>query len=157
MCGSMADIHSAAAEIKRGEKEERRTNYSTKIWWSALFHRATIIILYCISIPLDWLKLHRKFARVYKACSLLPGRPRSVWREMIPAGRRTLPAASDASPSPRRACPACVHHQYTISTLLALHCNDQQLLKVIWHKGRIAAAHGRFNRIRQVATMWIII
>jgi len=27
----MADIHSAAAEIRRGKKEERRTNYSMKI------------------------------------------------------------------------------------------------------------------------------
>jgi len=33
MCGGMADIHSAAAEIRRGKKkkEERRTNYSMKI------------------------------------------------------------------------------------------------------------------------------
>jgi len=40
----MADIQSAAAEIRRGKKkkEEERTNYSMKIW-SALFHRATII------------------------------------------------------------------------------------------------------------------
>jgi len=26
MCASMADIHSATAEIRRGKKEERRTN-----------------------------------------------------------------------------------------------------------------------------------
>jgi len=32
MCGSMADIQSAAAEIRREEKEERRTNYSMKIY-----------------------------------------------------------------------------------------------------------------------------
>jgi len=32
MCGSMADIQSAAAEIRRGKKEERRTNYSMKIY-----------------------------------------------------------------------------------------------------------------------------
>jgi len=31
MCGSMADIQSAAAEIRRGKKEERRTNHSMKI------------------------------------------------------------------------------------------------------------------------------
>jgi len=36
MCGSMADIQSAAAEIRRGKKEkkkedEERTNYSMKI------------------------------------------------------------------------------------------------------------------------------
>jgi len=31
MCGSMADIQSAAAEIRRG-KEERRTNHSMKIY-----------------------------------------------------------------------------------------------------------------------------
>ena len=44
MCGSMADIQSAAAEIRRGKKEERRrrTNNSIKIQWSALFHGATI-------------------------------------------------------------------------------------------------------------------
>jgi len=42
MCGSVADIQSAAAEIRRGKKEERRTNHSMKIWWSALFHRTTI-------------------------------------------------------------------------------------------------------------------
>jgi len=35
MCGSMADIQSAAAEIRRGKKqeeEERRTNHSMKIY-----------------------------------------------------------------------------------------------------------------------------
>jgi len=34
MCGSMADIQSVAAEIRRGKKEEeerRRTNHSMKI------------------------------------------------------------------------------------------------------------------------------
>jgi len=40
MCGSMADIQSAAAKIRRGKKRGR-TNYSMKIW-SALLHRATI-------------------------------------------------------------------------------------------------------------------
>jgi len=40
----MADIQSAAAEIRRGKKEEEeeRTNHSMKIQWSALFDRATI-------------------------------------------------------------------------------------------------------------------
>jgi len=46
MCGSMADIQSAAAEIRRGKKkkkkEERRTNHSMKIYMVSLFHRATI-------------------------------------------------------------------------------------------------------------------
>ena len=45
MCGSMADIQSAAAEIRRGKKrrkKEERTNHSMKIFWSALLHRATI-------------------------------------------------------------------------------------------------------------------
>jgi len=38
----------------------------------------------------------------------------------------------------------------------------QQMVKVIWQKGRIAAAHGRFTRIRQLApmcalsNMWIL-
>ena len=40
MCGSMADIQSAAAEIRRGKK--RRTNHSMKIYMVSLFHRATI-------------------------------------------------------------------------------------------------------------------
>jgi len=43
MCGSMADIQSAAAEIRRGKKkEERRTNDSMKIYMVSLLHRATI-------------------------------------------------------------------------------------------------------------------
>jgi len=46
MCGSMADIQSAAAEIRRGKKkkkeEERRTNHSVKIYMVSLFHKATI-------------------------------------------------------------------------------------------------------------------
>ena len=46
MCGSMADIQSAAAEIRRGKKEEeeerRRTNHSMKIYMVSLFHRAAI-------------------------------------------------------------------------------------------------------------------
>ena len=40
MCGSMADIQSAAAEIRRGKKD--RTNHSMKIYMVSLFHRATI-------------------------------------------------------------------------------------------------------------------
>jgi len=47
MCGSMADIQSAAAEIGRGKlrrkKNKVRTNHSMKIM-VCLFHRATIII-----------------------------------------------------------------------------------------------------------------
>jgi len=48
MCGSMVDIQSPAAEIRRGnkrKKEERRRNHRAK--WSALLHRgrATIISL----------------------------------------------------------------------------------------------------------------
>jgi len=45
MCGSMADIQSAAAEIRQGKKKkkERRTNHSMKIYMVSLFHRATII------------------------------------------------------------------------------------------------------------------
>ena len=47
MCGSMADIQSAAAEIRRGKKkkeeeEEGRTNHSMKIYMVSLLHRATI-------------------------------------------------------------------------------------------------------------------
>jgi len=46
MCGSMVDIQSTAAEIRRGKKEERKKkkdrNHRMKISWSALLHRATI-------------------------------------------------------------------------------------------------------------------
>jgi len=45
MCGTMADIQSAAAEIRRGKKERKkkeRTNHSMKIYMVSLFHRATI-------------------------------------------------------------------------------------------------------------------
>ena len=42
MCRSMVDIQSAAAEIRRGKKKERRTNHSMKIYMVSLLHRATI-------------------------------------------------------------------------------------------------------------------
>jgi len=40
----MADIQSAAAEIRRGKKRKKkeRTNHSMKIYMVSLFHRATI-------------------------------------------------------------------------------------------------------------------
>jgi len=38
----MADIQSAAAEIRRGKKEERRTNHSMEIYMVSQLHRATI-------------------------------------------------------------------------------------------------------------------
>ena len=41
MCGSMVDIQSRTAEIRRGKNEERRTNHRMKIW-PALLHRAAI-------------------------------------------------------------------------------------------------------------------
>ena len=50
MCGSMADIQSAAAEIRRGKEkkeEERRKNHSMKIYMVSLFHRATITTNTC--------------------------------------------------------------------------------------------------------------
>jgi len=40
MCGSMADIPSAAAENRRGKKEDR--NYRMKIYMVSLLHWATI-------------------------------------------------------------------------------------------------------------------
>ena len=46
MCGSMADIQSAAAEIRRGKKKEERTNHSMKIYMVSLLHRATIKNIY---------------------------------------------------------------------------------------------------------------
>jgi len=45
MCGSMANIQSVAAEIRRGKKKKKkkeRTNHSMKIYMVSLFHRATI-------------------------------------------------------------------------------------------------------------------
>jgi len=43
MCGSMADIQSATAEIRRGKKRKKKeSNHRAKIYWSAVFHRATI-------------------------------------------------------------------------------------------------------------------
>ena len=49
MCGSMADIQSAAAEIRRGKEEEKRTKKNKpqheNIMVCALFHRVTIIII----------------------------------------------------------------------------------------------------------------
>jgi len=40
----MVDIQSAAAEIRRGKKKDRKIerNHRAKIQWSALFHRAAI-------------------------------------------------------------------------------------------------------------------
>ena len=54
MCGSMADIQSAAAEIRRGKKkkEEGRTNHSMKIYMVSLFHRATIFVSYVL-VPVN--------------------------------------------------------------------------------------------------------
>jgi len=44
MCRSMVDIQSAAAEIGRGkQKKIKERNHRAKIYWSAVFHRATII------------------------------------------------------------------------------------------------------------------
>jgi len=46
MCGSMVDIQSATAEIRRVKKEERRkevTNHRTKIQWWHLLRRAAVI------------------------------------------------------------------------------------------------------------------
>jgi len=45
MCGSMVDIQSPTAEIRRGKKEERRKKEETTGWkyiWPALLHRAAI-------------------------------------------------------------------------------------------------------------------
>ena len=45
MCGSMVDIQSPTAEIRRGKKKKKkqeRTNHSMKIYMVSLFHRATI-------------------------------------------------------------------------------------------------------------------
>jgi len=41
MCGSMVDIQSPTAEIRRGKKERRR-NHMMKIYVASLLHRAAI-------------------------------------------------------------------------------------------------------------------
>jgi len=53
MCGSMADIQSPTAEIRRGKKEERN---NVKIYMVSLLHRATIISTFVkrLVIGLDW-------------------------------------------------------------------------------------------------------
>ena len=53
MCGSMADIQSAAAEIRRGNKKTRRTNHSMKIYMVSLLHRATINNVKILGATLD--------------------------------------------------------------------------------------------------------
>jgi len=43
MCGSMADIQSETAEVKRGKKDRKNKRQDENIM-VCLFHRATIII-----------------------------------------------------------------------------------------------------------------
>jgi len=50
MYGSMVDIQSATAEIRRGKKEEETTGQKYNKW-PALLHRAAIII--CTSLQTD--------------------------------------------------------------------------------------------------------
>ena len=42
MCGSMADIQSLTAQIRRGNKKRRKRRNSMKIYMVSLLHRATI-------------------------------------------------------------------------------------------------------------------
>jgi len=44
MCGSMADIQSPTAEMRRGKKRKKKKNkrQDENILWPALLHRATI-------------------------------------------------------------------------------------------------------------------
>jgi len=42
MCGSMVDIQSTSAEIRRGKKKEEEETTGLKYIWPALLHRATI-------------------------------------------------------------------------------------------------------------------
>ena len=52
MCQSMVNIQSPTAEIRRGkkkiERKKKERNYRMKILWSALLHRATIIMATCM-------------------------------------------------------------------------------------------------------------
>jgi len=63
----MADIQSAAAEIRRGKKrkEEERSNHSMKIYMVSLFHRATIIILATPPIGAEFSCLSNVFASLW--------------------------------------------------------------------------------------------
>jgi len=45
MCGSVADIQSPTAEIRRGKKEEKMKKPQGKNIMVCLFYRATIIII----------------------------------------------------------------------------------------------------------------
>ena len=58
MCRSMVDIQSAAAEIRRGKKEEDR-NYRMKIYMVSLLHRATINKDRLMHLKLPTLKYRR--------------------------------------------------------------------------------------------------
>jgi len=64
MCGSMVDILSAAAEIRRGKKKDRRKkerNHRAKISWRALLHRAAINSTNIKSMPVGLEKLKLTF------------------------------------------------------------------------------------------------
>jgi len=51
MCGSMVDIQSPTAEIRRGkEEEEEEERNRIKYIWSALLHRATIKKVAVVSV-----------------------------------------------------------------------------------------------------------
>ena len=57
MCGSMADIQSPTAEIRRGNKKEEERN-SMKIYMVSLLHRATINKI-CYDMPAIFLRWQR--------------------------------------------------------------------------------------------------
>ena len=66
MCGSMVDIQSATAEIRRGNKKDRKKeeerNHMMKIW-SALLHMATIKIK-LTSVSVSYKYHHFKTANI---------------------------------------------------------------------------------------------
>ena len=81
MCGSMADIQSAAAEIRRGKtkkEEEEQTIACMKIYMVSLLHRATINNHPVTREPPFFRKtidsVHQTGPRNIASCCLLPSR-----------------------------------------------------------------------------------
>jgi len=57
MCGSMVDVQSPTAEIRRGKKERRKKkkdrNHQAKIQWSALLVHGQVTIIFVVSVCLS--------------------------------------------------------------------------------------------------------
>jgi len=69
MCGSMVDIQSSTAEIRRAKKEEET---GWKYIWSALLHRATINNVLMILAQFVFKVCTLRFNACIKTCTPLP-------------------------------------------------------------------------------------